>query len=173
MNVFRYTKLVTFAAGSSIDLAVTRLRSGVQRENPLSLLASFVPKTALLGHVYPNSIELHCTRPFISSPFKPHFYGKFLEKNGQAVLEGQFVVSMFSRGVVIVFIVIFALIEILFIFGTPENSSATTSVPAAIFPPVMALGALGLMFFSKWLFKADVQWISGEIERLLADRTSL
>jgi hypothetical protein len=170
MNVFRYTKLVTFAAGSSIDLAVTRLRSGVQRGNPLSLLAAFVPKTTLLGHVYPNSVELHCTRPFISLLFKPHFYGKFVEKNGQAVLEGQFVVSLFARVLLIAFIVICALTEILFIFGTPDYTSATPSVPAAVIPPIMAFGALGLMFLSKWLFKSDVKWISGEIERLLVDR---
>jgi hypothetical protein len=151
---------------------VARLRTGVQRENPLSLLAAFVPKTTLLGHVYPNSVELHCTRPFISSPFKPHFYGKFLERNGQAVLEGRFVVSMFARGVVIALIVISALIEILFIFGTPDYTSATTSVPATVIPPIMAFGALGLMFLSKWLFKTDVKWISDEIERLLLDRMS-
>jgi hypothetical protein len=171
MNVFRYTNLVSFVAGSSMDLAVNRLRKGVQRENPLSALTAFVPKATLIGHVDPYSVELHCTRPFISFLFKPHFYGKFLEKNGQVVLEGQFVVSMFARVLVLTFVVVTALMEIVFVFGTPTYSSGPSlPVPSTVIPPVMALGALSLIFLSKWIFKGDVRWISEQIERLLADR---
>ena len=55
------------------------------------------------------------------------------------------------------FLIVLAISETVFIFGTADSTEAQLAAPAVLFPPALALALLGFMFISKWIFRSDVR----------------
>jgi hypothetical protein len=103
-------------------------------------LTGIVTDLAIAIEVSPYSVVLHCTRPFYWSPFKPYFYGKFVEKDGQVVLQGAFGMSEFAKSIVFILFVILAVVEGVVIFGTPDYSHSSLSFPPTVSIPRQSRG---------------------------------
>jgi hypothetical protein len=168
MNIFNYGTRKKFAAGVSGDTAVTRLRNRVNKLDIATSISSSVSESKLVGEVADHSVVLHRVRPFVWNLFKPHFYGNFQKDGDHVVLDGIFSVSSAAKIIFSAFLVVLALAELVFLFGTPDGTQAQIPIPSSVFVLGIAAALIGFLLISKWFFKSDVQWITDEIKKALA-----
>jgi hypothetical protein len=125
-------------------------------------------RESLIGQVSDSQVTVWRYRPFIRQGFARAFYGRFHDRTDGTVLTGHFAMKQQDKILSIAwfcFVLLFipaAIGHLLFATGSADVDFAFYFIPLA-----MLLLGLGLVHFSWWLSRGDIDYIGHRIREAL------
>jgi hypothetical protein len=155
-----FRRSVTFDYYGSIESGVKVLSANVKR----TVLQTFLHES-LVGKVTKSKVKIWRYRPLLHNSFIPVFSGKFREGNGRSVLEGTFLLNLFTRIFVAVWLIA-ALLFCLFFLYTVFVSEKQIQEPltAILIPFGMLIFAIVLLNVGWFIGRYDIPYIESKIE---------
>jgi hypothetical protein len=102
----------------------------------------------------------------VRNSFKPFFRGRFVERNGNVVLTGRFMMSWFAKAFLAVWfvgVVYFTVLSSFLAATHPQKAIAAPLFGAALF-----VAGVALVWVGKWFARNDTAWLSAVISSALA-----
>lgn len=120
-------------------------------------------RESLIGQVSESQVTVWRYRPFIRQGFARAFYGRFHDRTDGTVLTGHFAMKQQDK---ILSIAWFCFV-LLFIPAAIATGSAGVDISLYFIPLAMLLLGLGLVHFSWWLSRGDIDYIGHRIREAL------
>ena len=161
--LFDYPNSINLKVSYPSDEAIERLRRATT-PYPTALLASDSTKPSLVGFVSKDQVRLHKVTFMYANIFKPIFVGKFVTRDNEILLVGDFKMGSVARVTTYIFVGFLSFIQLILlvlIISDPDNRSQ-------FFDPLsfIALGVL-VVYSAKLIGKKDIPWIENKIKQAL------
>jgi len=155
---------VEFESRFAVEEATRKLSNATRR------FAFFATSSAGVGYVSKDSVSLRRVRPFLlANSFAPCFFGEFREHSGHAVLTGVFTMHWAIKAGVTLwlgFCFLWPILVTWLVLGREWREPRNWWLP--FFGLAMFGGGVMLVWFSKWLSRNDIPWLSRVIEDALS-----
>jgi hypothetical protein len=155
-----YTKTLRFDSMKSLEDSIESLSKKVHPSYFKHYMSGEMRDPFLLGKVTRNNVRICRVRPGLRNSFTPHFYGKFIEKDGKVFLEGKFTVATSVK--VFSFVWLFG-ISCFLILGLLLLFSDPSVLPIGIVATLM----IALHIIWKKCSYGNIEPISNEIREVL------
>jgi hypothetical protein len=99
--------------------------------------------------------------PLAGNSLKPFFRGRFIEKNGRAILIGHFSIHWLAKVLIAVWFFLLIIVSVFLGFEVAIDPRAPWIV--ALFAPGMFVGGIGMVWLGTWFARNDVAWLSDVI----------
>jgi hypothetical protein len=162
--LFDYTGPVEFIFHTPIEASIERLEGAIHEPTARTLLMGS-RDDLLIGQASRDYVRLSRLKTSLKgNVFRPYFYGNFADRDGSTVLSGKFTMKPVWKVLLGLPVLIFTVVGVLLTVVGLGALNGSTQGAYAIGGPVLIGVAFGFVFFVKWLFRADVQWLSKRIE---------
>lgn len=169
---YDYGELVKFKSKFSLNESINRLEKVTRKKRWCILLAFTISKgfgSELAGKITKDNVILVRTRSAINIATKPQFVGKFIEDNGNVILNGYFDVGCLQKFSFWVSLLVILSIESVLIIGSIFDPEKTLyqKLFTILFIPVLYLFVQFLSFLLRGFIYSDIKWISDKITETL------
>ena len=162
-RLWQGSALVEFESSSGLPDSVERLRAATRRS---AIFAALGPQQAAAGTVKESRVSLQRVIPMVGNSFKPFFRGRFIERNGKAVLVGRFTVHPFAKVFMALWFGFAGLASVLAMLQGQKRAFGLLSG----FGLIIAFGA-AFVGLCRWFARNDAAWLSDVICRALGAQT--
>jgi hypothetical protein len=161
-----FRRSATFDYYGPIDDGVKVLSANVKR----TVFQTFFHES-LVGKVTTSKVKIWRYRPLFHNSFIPVFSGKFRELNGRSVLEGTFLLNLFTRIFVPVWLIAALLFCLFFLFSVYASEKQMQEPLTAILIPFgMPIFAILLLNVGWFIGRYDIPYIESKIEEVFLRR---
>ncbi len=165
--LFDYTGPVEFTRHGSVETSVKALAAIIHQPKISAMLVGS-KEDLLVGQVSSGFVKLSRFRTSLKGDvFKPYFYGEFSDSRGTSILSGRFTMQPVWKALLGFPVLVFVVVGILLVVMGLTGLGGPTQVAYLVGGPFLIVVAFGFVFFVKWLFRADVSWLSKRIEDVM------
>jgi hypothetical protein len=162
--VFDYTGPVEFTLHGSVETSVKKLSEAIHQPT-IGVLLAGSQEDLLVGQASRGFVKLFRLKTSLKGDvFKPYFYGQFIDRRGATILSGRFTMQPVWKALLGLPVLVFAVVGILLAVVGLGGLGGPMLVAYVVGGPLLIVVAFGFVFFVKWLFRADVSWLSKRIE---------
>lgn len=165
--LFDYTGPVEFTLHGPVETSVKKLSEAIHPPTIGALLVGS-QEDLLVGQASRGFVKLFRLKTSLKGDvFKPYFYGQFSDRPGATILSGRFTMQPVWKALLGLPVLVFVAAGILLVVMGLTGLDGSTQVAYLVGGPFLIIVAFGFVFFVKWLFRADVSWLSKRIEDVM------
>lgn len=149
-----------FESAFGLSEAIERLRAATRRS-----VFSALAREEAVGTVTETRVSLQRAIPMVGNSFKPFYRGRFVERDGKAILVGRFAMHWLAKMFMAFWFVMIGAITLSAIVLTDSGQQAALS---ALFGSGMMVAGTALVSTGTWFARNDATWLSGVIRGALS-----